>query len=137
MMKRLKRSMWLLTVLGLVMMLVVACGGGGGGNNNAGSNDDGGSTAAGDQIVITASDFKFSPSNITFEQGKTYTIVLKNEGPSAHDIVVDEFGLASEVINAGQETTIEFTPDQAGTFEAYCAVPGHRELGMVATFEVK
>ncbi|NDI35245.1 cupredoxin domain-containing protein [Chengkuizengella sediminis] len=39
--------------------------------------------------------------------------------------------------NAGQTVSIKFIPKEAGEFEFYCTVPGHKEAGMVGKFIVK
>jgi nitrite reductase (NO-forming) len=38
--------------------------------------------------------------------------------------------------NAGETMVIEFTVAAGGDYEFYCAVPGHKEAGMVGTFSV-
>ncbi|NBI28666.1 cupredoxin domain-containing protein [Chengkuizengella marina] len=40
-------------------------------------------------------------------------------------------------VNAGQTVSIKFIPKEAGEFEFYCTVPGHKEAGMVGKFIVK
>ena len=47
-----------------------------------------------------------------------------------HDWVVDEFNAATERVQTGQTTYIEFVADQTGTFEYYCSVGQHRANGM-------
>ena len=47
-----------------------------------------------------------------------------------HDWVVDEFGAATEKINAGGSSFVEFVADKKGTFEYYCSVGKHRANGM-------
>ena len=131
-----KRKMWLLSILGLVMMLLVACGGGGG-DQGSSNNEGGNGGASGNAITITASDFKYEPAQFTFQQGQTYEITFVNDGPSTHDITIDDLGMNSGVINPGDSVTFEFTPEQAGSFEAYCTVPGHKDLGMVANVTVQ
>jgi plastocyanin len=55
-----------------------------------------------------------------------------------HDWVVDEFeGATTEKLQAGGRDSIEFVADQSGTFEYYCSVGNHRELGMVGTLIVE
>jgi nitrite reductase (NO-forming) len=63
--------------------------------------------------------------------GDTVAITLVNGDGRFHDIVIDEFNAATPVFGEiGQEETIQFTVDQAGTFFYYCSVAGHRQAGM-------
>jgi nitrite reductase (NO-forming) len=63
--------------------------------------------------------------------GDTLAITLINDDGRFHDIVIDEFNAATPVFGEiGQEETIQFTVDQAGTFFYYCSVAGHRQAGM-------
>jgi uncharacterized cupredoxin-like copper-binding protein len=34
------------------------------------------------------------------------------------------------------KATVQFTPTAAGTYQFYCAEPGHKEAGMVGTLTV-
>lgn len=47
-----------------------------------------------------------------------------------HDWVVDEFDAATDKVEEGDSTSVEFVADQAGTFEYYCSVSQHRADGM-------
>lgn len=42
-----------------------------------------------------------------------------------------------KIIEGGQEDVIEFTPDKAGSFEYYCSVGKHREMGMKGMLTVE
>lgn len=53
-----------------------------------------------------------------------------------HDWVVDEFG-ATEIVQTGGSTFVEFVADQTGTFEYYCSVGSHRQQGMRGSFIVQ
>ena len=44
--------------------------------------------------------------------------------------MIDEFGVRTKQITAGQTDEINFTADKVGTFEYYCSVGKHRALGM-------
>jgi uncharacterized cupredoxin-like copper-binding protein len=35
--------------------------------------------------------------------------------------------------NEGKSGTLTFTPSESGTFDFYCTIPGHRDLGMKGT----
>ena len=54
-----------------------------------------------------------------------------------HNFTVDEFNARTRQINAGETDTIQFTADKAGTFEYYCNVGNHREMGMVGKLIVE
>lgn len=54
-----------------------------------------------------------------------------------HDWVVDEFNAATEKVNEGGSTFVEFTADKKGTFEYYCSVGRHRENGMFGSLIVE
>jgi nitrite reductase (NO-forming) len=65
------------------------------------------------------------------ELGKTVAITLINDDGRFHDVKIDEFNAATSVFGEiGQEETVQFTVDQAGTFFYYCSVTGHRQAGM-------
>ena len=69
--------------------------------------------------------------DLTASVGDTITITLVNDDGRFHDIVIDEFNAATPVFGEiGQEETVQFTADQAGTFFYYCSVSGHRQAGM-------
>lgn len=38
---------------------------------------------------------------------------------------------------AGMSSSISFVPTKPGSYEFYCAVPGHKEAGMVGTLIVR
>lgn len=95
----------------------------------------------GDEEVmeIELSSFKFSQDKLTVKPGQTVTIRLTNS-EGFHDFVIDELGVASEQISVGDETTVTFTiPENAAgeTYEYYCSVSNHRELGMVGLLTVE
>ena len=86
--------------------------------------------------VIGSSDFRFSLSEMRVKSGDTVRITFKNES-GFHDWRLDEFDAVTKQIEAGKEETIEFVADKAGTFEYYCSVGKHRELGMKGSFIVE
>ena len=69
--------------------------------------------------------------------GDTVAITLVNDDGRSHDVVITEFGAATSIFGSrGQEETVVFTVDEAGTFFYFCSVGGHRRAGMEGQFIV-
>ena len=88
------------------------------------------------EVEVRSRGFSFTPNEIEVNLGDTVRVTYVNGG-GRHDWVLDEFDVATAVISGGQSETVEFVADQAGTFEFYCSVPGHRQAGMVGTLIVR
>jgi len=88
------------------------------------------------EFTVTGENFSFSPAAITVKKGDRVRITFKNSG-GTHDWKLDEFGAATRRLQSGQEETIEFVADQAGSFEYYCSVGFHRAAGMKGTIMVQ
>lgn len=71
----------------------------------------------------------FNPKEIRVKKGDKVRIVFTNK-EGFHDWVIDEFNARTPQIRAGETATIEFVADKVGTFEYYCSVGQHRQLGM-------
>ncbi len=63
-------------------------------------------------------------------------ITLQGTGGS-HNWGVDEFNARTSVISSGQTATVEFIADKKGTFEYYCSVGTHRQMGMKGNLVVQ
>ena len=87
-------------------------------------------------FTLTAKNFSFSPSEIKVNHGDKVKIVLQN-GDGFHDLVIDEFNARTNRISSGQAATVEFTADKIGSFEYYCSVGTHRQMGMKGTLIVR
>jgi nitrite reductase (NO-forming) len=86
-------------------------------------------------INVDGGNFKFSPNKIEVKKGDTVEIVFKNtEG--FHDFVIDEFNAKTSQIQAGKTETVTFVADKTGSFEYYCSVGTHRQMGMKGTLVV-
>src|SRR4030042_2574760 len=80
-------------------------------------------------IEVEGGMYYFDPSEIRVKAGEKVTITFRNvEG--MHDFVIDELGVRTEQIKAGETETVEFTPENPGTYEFYCSVGNHRAMGM-------
>ncbi len=90
-------------------------------------------TAMSDQttqaFTVEGGNFYFKPNEIRVKKGDKVKITFTNAG-GLHDFVLDEFNVKTDRISSGAKTTVEFTADKAGTFEYYCSVANHRQMGM-------
>ena len=83
---------------------------------------------------LTAKDFRFymggkeSP-NLRVKKGDKIKINFISE-QGFHDFVIDEFSVATKKITDGASDSVEFVVNEKGTFEYYCSVGSHREMGM-------
>lgn len=88
-------------------------------------------------IEVTGENFEFSTDEIRVKAGQPVTLKFTSTN-GFHDWVVDEIpGAKTKQINTGQSDTITFTPTQKGTFEFYCSVGQHRQMGMVGNLIVE
>jgi cytochrome c oxidase subunit 2 len=87
------------------------------------------------EFTITASNFKFEPSNLAVNQGDIVKITLINEG-GTHNIFFEEYNERTNVESAPVTQTLEFVADQLGSFAFWCEVSTHRALGMEGTLVV-
>ena len=86
-------------------------------------------------IVVTATEFGFSPSEIAATAGESVNFVLVNEGRATHDLSIPDLGLRI-VANSGEQATTGVIIDSAGTYQFICSIPGHAAAGMTGTIEV-
>ena len=83
-------------------------------------------------VNVSGTEFDFSPSNITVDQGQKVKINFTNEGNVAHDLKIPSLGVGTSVIEAGATESFTFTAEESGTYpmEFECTVPGHAQQGM-------
>ncbi len=85
---------------------------------------------------VNGGNFYFTPTMIKVKKGDTVKIVFKNDG-GMHNWVLDEFNVTMEPNKTGETATVEFVADKTGTFEFYCSVGQHRQMGMKGTLVVE
>lgn len=128
----------------LVLGISAACGG-----------DDDDAAGSSNEVRVTPSDqLRFEPAEIRLKVGEPVVLTLDNsEGSTLHDFTVDEMpvmdvdeGTGAEhdmgagapmdmaalhlAMDPGMNGEMRFTPTEAGEYEFYCSVVGHREAGM-------
>lgn len=87
-------------------------------------------------LTMEAGSFYFNPETITVKKGQTVRIEL-TAVDMMHNFTLDEFGIESEVVPAGESVTVEFVADTVGEFEYYCNVSNHRARGQVGRLIVE
>lgn len=81
-------------------------------------------------------DLAFQPNTLTIPANTDVTVTIINDGALQHDFWIDELGIASDLLNSGETTTVTINA-APGQYEYYCSVTGHREAGMVGTLTVE
>jgi uncharacterized cupredoxin-like copper-binding protein len=114
-----------------------ACGGGG--DELAAQESAATSAEATKTIRIAATDFAFEPSTVELGAPGTYTLVVANGGQADHALEIDGPGVEEETktIGPGGEARLTVEITEAGEYEIYCPVGGHRDMGMEGTLTAK
>jgi uncharacterized cupredoxin-like copper-binding protein len=85
---------------------------------------------------VTLSDYKFDPNHLSVKAGNP-TFYLTNIGTQSHDMLIaDASGKVvakSDLVQANNDSTFSVSNLPAGSYQIYCDVPGHRQLGMEGT----
>jgi uncharacterized cupredoxin-like copper-binding protein len=113
------------------------------------------------EVTLQAAEFRFEPSIVEVTAGQQVTITMENIGTVEHDFVILEIPVEQSAAEsepptpghtmdemevepavhmgamAGMSDSVSFVPTKPGTFEFFCAVPGHKEAGMVGTLIVR
>jgi plastocyanin len=130
-----------LSLLGAVVVVVAAvsggCGGSGGTSNSASTAASTESSASsGGGVIKTVSvhetEYKLNPNTISLTKPGTYVFKGVNDGTITHGLGVEGKGVDSDIsaIAPGSSGTLKVTLSKAGTYEIYCPVDGHKDLGM-------
>lgn len=88
-------------------------------------------SASGTVVTVTETEYALQLSPNTFSPG-TYTFVAENAGNTTHALEIEGPGIEEQKTNTlspgdSGQLTVEL---QAGTYELYCPVGGHKDLGM-------
>ena len=107
----------------------------------------GGSAARPTEIQIALSDFKVATSSTDLPAGTPVSLVITNNGPSKHELIIEQDGADDEAITIGNEKaeveniepgttrTVKWIIPSSGAFQFACHITGHYEAGMKASFK--
>jgi plastocyanin len=89
-----------------------------------------GRPAAGTTVTVTETEYKLTFSSTSFHPGP-YTFLAVNRGKIIHALAISGPGVqkSTGTLQPGQSARLTVTL-QAGRYDLYCPVPGHKGLGM-------
>lgn len=121
----------------VLFALAVAAAGGCGSGSDEGAPTTG-QAGAGESISIGEVEYALDPSRVQVDQAGTVTIRATNNGTVEHALEVDGQGIEEETETIAPGESAELTVDltKEGSYEIYCPVDGHRDLGMEGTLTV-
>jgi len=99
------------------------------------------------KFSFTITDFAFTPNEFTVTAGQQITLNVTHDGTMEHNFIVMNYGTDAgdmfdeadqanvfwEVsLQPGESKTVVFTaPEQPGTYQILCGMPGHMQSGML------
>lgn len=112
-------------------LVLAACSSGGGGQSSGSAGSGTTQAASGTRVTVTESEFMLKLSRSSFTPG-TYTFVADNHGTITHALSIDGPGVEdarTKDIPAGHSGTVTVTLKK-GTYDVYCPVDSHKQMGM-------
>lgn len=80
---------------------------------------------------ISETDFELTPSTVTIDKAGTYAFEATNDGQTDHALEIEGEGVEAETETLAPGESGSVTVDlEAGTYEMYCPVGNHKDLGM-------
>jgi len=133
---RLTRTALILALVGAVTLVASACGSSSGAGSSATTVTEaaggGGGAAPGKTIDVTLKDFSIAVASTGSLAPGTYTFHVTNNGPSSHNLTINGPGVsdkATPTFAAGGSMDLTVTLEN-GSYDLFCSVPGHKQLGM-------
>jgi uncharacterized cupredoxin-like copper-binding protein len=136
--------------ISLMLLLVVLLGAGCGQREETAVQD----------VSLVATDIVYDVTQLEVTANRPVRLTLENAGALEHDFSIreidvhdvhaadgaaDDHAMSEDAHEldlhvaappAGGDAVLEFTPTEAGEYEFYCTVPGHKEAGMAGTLIV-
>ncbi|HYC83487.1 MAG TPA: cupredoxin domain-containing protein [Candidatus Paceibacterota bacterium] len=81
------------------------------------------------EFTVTGTNFKFSLPEMKVKEGDRVRVTFVNS-QGTHDWRLEGYNVGTKVLQGSAQETVEFVADKKGTFEYYCSVGSHRQMGM-------
>ena len=95
------------------------------------------SGGGGETVDISETEYKLDPADASVKAGSV-TFNVSNDGQTVHNLEIEGNGVeeGSEDLQPGStgELTVDLEP---GTYEMYCSIDGHEDLGMKGEITVQ
>jgi uncharacterized cupredoxin-like copper-binding protein len=104
-------------------------------------------------VIIKESEYKLFPSTVTLRKPGTYAFKAEDDGSTQHSLEIEGEGVKSEggegeeseggeaqleqTLDPGQSGVLMVSFQKPGTYEMYCPVDGHEQMGMKGEVVVK
>jgi uncharacterized cupredoxin-like copper-binding protein len=90
------------------------------------------SAPAGESVKLSETEFKITPADPSVKKAGTVTFEVTNDGKVDHALEVEGPGeeVETDTIPAGESATLEVDLSKAGTYEMYCPIGNHKDMGM-------
>ncbi len=103
-------------------------------DENDGGGDEGGDAGGPTTIDVSLSEFAIDGSLASAPGAVTLAVV--NEGTQQHNLVVEELGMETPILNGGDTASLDLGTVDAGEYRVFCSVTGHAESGMDTTLVI-
>lgn len=98
------------------------------------SGGSGGGPVAPGEVTVSLTEFAIEPATLEVDEGAKLSVV--NNGLVAHNLAVTDTDKLTKDLNNGDTATLDLAGLAPGEYEMYCAIPGHKEAGMLGTLAV-
>ena len=119
------------TVVVVVAIALSGCGGGG-------DEESSPPTAPASQTFqVSEKEYSLTPSTITIDAPGTYAFEATNDGTTDHALEIEGNGVEEKIdtLAPGESGTLTVALE-SGTYEMYCPISNHRDLGMEGEISV-
>jgi plastocyanin len=120
-----------LAAAGVLALGLAACGSSD--DTSGGGGDTASASGSGANVNVTETEFKIDPANPKIAKTGKVTFKVANKGRFPHALEVEGNGLEEQktaVIQPGAGATLTVGLSKDGTYEWYCPVGNHRQMGM-------
>ena len=86
-------------------------------------------------VEVMLSDFKIEPATISVPADTPLSVTVMNHGQAPHTfgVTIDGSSIETPTIDPDASAQLDLPALAAGSYDALCTVPGHVDMGMVAT----